>query len=150
MFIAGKIVKQLSIIVIFYMYEQYYLFVCSPCVQLHLPPKGITFKSNQCIFMTNFMNIMQTELENMLLVLQKCIHAFWQIFRQNLYHLSYFKNKNKKTFSWNNFWSAASNFTQTLQGWGWGGGWHREDRKGVLERIGRLSELTANLLFLHQ
>ena len=25
-------------------------------------------------------------------------------------------------FSWNKFCSAASNFTQTLQGWGWGGG----------------------------
>ena len=45
------------------------------------------------------MNIMQTELGNMLLVLQKCIHAFLQIFRQNLYHLFYFKNKNLKTFS---------------------------------------------------
>ena len=72
--------------------------------------------------MTNFMNIMQTELKNMLLVLQKCMHAFWQIFTQNLYHLFYFENKYLKTFSWNKFCSAASNFTQTLQGWGWGWG----------------------------
>jgi len=35
----------------------------------------------------------------MLLVLQKYMHAFWQMFTQNLYHLFYFENKNLQTFS---------------------------------------------------